>query len=205
MMHKTKTLGFTIVELLIVIVVIGILAAITIVAFNGAQDRARNAQVQAALNQAHKLLQLYASEHGSYPSTGGIGTSGTGLADINCAATGATKTAEWIPNLPTTGQLPQSKGLLTGIGTRGGCFLYSSNGTSYVLSAWNMVSGGPQTSSMYRRLGFREMNNEPFYYCNHTNIGGSSTGAYVATSDHYKHSYTISNITTCNETPPSGA
>ena len=34
--------GFTIVELLIVIVVIGILAAITVVAFNGVQRKARD-------------------------------------------------------------------------------------------------------------------------------------------------------------------
>lgn len=199
---QSRRHGFTIVELLIVIVVIGILAAITIVAFNGAQDRARNSQTQAALNQAHKLLQLYASEHGSYPSTGGLTTS---LADTNCGAPTVTKTAEWIPNLATPGKLPQGNNLLTGIGTRGGCFLYASDGTSYVLSAWNMVSGGPQSSSLYRRLGFREMSNTPFYYCNHPNIGGASSGTYVATSDYYKHSYTISNITTCVETPPAGA
>ena len=41
---RKKQTGFTIVELLIVIVVIGILAAITIVAFNGVQQRARDAQ-----------------------------------------------------------------------------------------------------------------------------------------------------------------
>lgn len=38
----SKKAGFTIVELLIVVVVIGILAAITIVAYNGIQQRARN-------------------------------------------------------------------------------------------------------------------------------------------------------------------
>jgi prepilin-type N-terminal cleavage/methylation domain-containing protein len=37
--------GFTIVELLIVIVVIAILAAITVVAYNGIQDRARNSSI----------------------------------------------------------------------------------------------------------------------------------------------------------------
>lgn len=39
--HRIQSQGFTIVELLIVIVVIGILAAITVVAFNGVQERAR--------------------------------------------------------------------------------------------------------------------------------------------------------------------
>lgn len=44
--RKNRSKGFTIVELLIVIVVIGILAAITIVAYNGVQTRARQAKIQ---------------------------------------------------------------------------------------------------------------------------------------------------------------
>ena len=44
-----KQYGFTIVELLIVIVVIGILAAITIVAYNGVQNKANDTAVQADL------------------------------------------------------------------------------------------------------------------------------------------------------------
>ena len=48
-MDNKKQTGFTIVELLIVIVVIGILAAITIVAYNGIQNRANDTAVQSDL------------------------------------------------------------------------------------------------------------------------------------------------------------
>ncbi len=71
--HKT---GFTIVELLIVIVVIGVLAAITIVAFNGLQSRARTSDVLSSLGQAKKKLELYKIDNGSYPLTGNLVASG---------------------------------------------------------------------------------------------------------------------------------
>jgi prepilin-type N-terminal cleavage/methylation domain-containing protein len=54
-MQKQK--GFTIVELLIVIVGIGILAAITIVAYNGLQDRARTAQINADMENLDKATR----------------------------------------------------------------------------------------------------------------------------------------------------
>src|SRR5690349_15331856 len=48
--------GFTIVELLIVIVVIAILAAITIVAFNGVQDRSRDSKIEHDLTLLQKAM-----------------------------------------------------------------------------------------------------------------------------------------------------
>jgi prepilin-type N-terminal cleavage/methylation domain-containing protein len=62
-----KQTGFTIVELLIVIVIIGILAAITIVAYNGIQGRANDAAVQNDLRGLADQFQLYYAENGVYP------------------------------------------------------------------------------------------------------------------------------------------
>ncbi len=59
--------GFTIVELLIVIVVIGILAAITIVAYNGVQSRARESSLRSDLTNIAKQLEMYRAD-GDYPA-----------------------------------------------------------------------------------------------------------------------------------------
>lgn len=61
--------GFTIVELLIVIVVIAILAAISIVAYNGIQNRANDSTVQQDLSNIAKKLEIYKIDTGGvYPS-----------------------------------------------------------------------------------------------------------------------------------------
>lgn len=65
-----KQKAFTIVELLIVIVVIAILAAITIVAYNGIQDRAKASAAQAAAKQASTKIQAYLVENAeNYPAS----------------------------------------------------------------------------------------------------------------------------------------
>ena len=64
--------GFTIVELLIVIVVIGVLAAISIVAYNGIQTRATNASIVAAAKSTITLINGYKATYGNYPSLGGL-------------------------------------------------------------------------------------------------------------------------------------
>jgi prepilin-type N-terminal cleavage/methylation domain-containing protein len=68
--HKKQT-GFTIVELLIVIVIIGILAAITIVAYNGIQGRARDTQRAQDMQTIVKALEIYKATNGVYPAAVG--------------------------------------------------------------------------------------------------------------------------------------
>lgn len=60
--------GFTIVELLIVIVVIAILAAISVVAYNGIQARARDTTRLQDIENIRKGLELYKAEKGYYPT-----------------------------------------------------------------------------------------------------------------------------------------
>ena len=79
MSYKKRSRGFTIVELLIVIVVIGILAAITIVAFNGVQNRANVAAIQSDLTNAAKKLQIDKVTAGVYPDTLAAGDAGKGI------------------------------------------------------------------------------------------------------------------------------
>lgn len=55
---RIKQTGFTIIELLIVIVVIGILAAITIVSYNGIQDRAKVQAANSDVNTLAKAIKI---------------------------------------------------------------------------------------------------------------------------------------------------
>lgn len=62
-----KQYGFTTVELLIVIVVIAVLAAMTGVAFNGVSKRAQFSSMKSDINAIKKQLELYKVDNGSYP------------------------------------------------------------------------------------------------------------------------------------------
>ena len=73
--------GFTIVELLIVIVVIAILAAVSVVAYGGVQQRARDSERRAELNSLKNVLHLYQADRGDYADAGcGNGTGSGWLA-----------------------------------------------------------------------------------------------------------------------------
>lgn len=66
-LSKRLPRGFTIVELLVVIVVVGILATVTIVVYTGIQQKAREARLSTQLGQIRKEIELYYIENGAYP------------------------------------------------------------------------------------------------------------------------------------------
>lgn len=77
--HGSGRNGFTIVELLVVIVVIAILATVVIVAYNGIVGRARETAVKSDLRGAADTLETESASSGSYPATDAAANSGRGL------------------------------------------------------------------------------------------------------------------------------
>lgn len=65
---KKQSKGFTIVELLIVIVIIGILATLVIVTFTGIQQKARDSQRQTDVGALNSHVTAYYAETGTYPA-----------------------------------------------------------------------------------------------------------------------------------------
>ncbi len=65
---KNRSKGFTIVELLIVIVVIAILATLVIVTFTGIQEKARDSQRQTDINALDSHIEAYYAQTGTYPT-----------------------------------------------------------------------------------------------------------------------------------------
>jgi len=104
MTKQIKTSGFTIVELLIVIVIIAILAAITIVAYNGITQRANTSSAKSAAENAIKKIEAYNADSSvqTYPKTFAAITTGaasttsyqlTGVTFTTTRATGSTAPA----------------------------------------------------------------------------------------------------------------
>ena len=134
---QRNTSGFTIVELLIVIVVIAILAAITIVAYNGIQQRAKNAQVVSGVNAYVKAIESFKAVNNSYPSLSGcLGANYpsdqcwtiNGVANRVVNSSLDSQLSEFIPNKPTlaTSLLEMGTGY-TGLQRAGLVYVYNSS------------------------------------------------------------------------------
>jgi prepilin-type N-terminal cleavage/methylation domain-containing protein len=135
-----KDRGFTIVELLIVIVIIAILAAITIVAYNGIQTRANASTAKANAESIQKVVEAYAADdsagNGLYPTlaqltgwSGGVARvpSGVTVLSTTLSATHANgKTIQYVPKGTTGGCVGYWDASLT---TPAAVYVYTGNAT----------------------------------------------------------------------------
>ena len=97
--------GFTIVELLIVVVVIAILAAITIVAYNGITQRANASAAQSGAEQVAKKAATYAITNGDVypPDLNAMGISNSGNTTYQYSVDNTTNPATYCVTAFTTG------------------------------------------------------------------------------------------------------
>jgi prepilin-type N-terminal cleavage/methylation domain-containing protein len=137
--YKASTRGFSLIEILIVITLIGLLAAIVVVNMNESSAESRDVERQADLRNLQSAIEAYKSQYGRYPyqatSTSGGGWSGQ-LGTIYAPDNGSSQyivglAPEFIPVLPADAKLN---------GTNSG-YVYrtNANGTIYKVMAMRTV------------------------------------------------------------------
>lgn len=121
--------GFTLIELMVVILIIGLLATIVVQNLRGATDKAKRIKAEADISAFKTALDRYYLDNGSYPTTD------QGLAALVAA--------------PTTGKIPTDYpegGYIEKVPNDpwGNPYFYQSDGNSYVLKSFGAdgVEGG---------------------------------------------------------------
>lgn len=133
MKHISRSFGFTLVELMVVVSVIGILSSIVYANFGGARSASRDDVRKSALKEVQLALELYKAQFGSYPSAGcgaavgswvGPGPVGSMPSGVSCDVYIAGLMPDFIASLP----VDPSRESEAGIG-----YYYRSDGASYKL------------------------------------------------------------------------
>lgn len=108
-MKKTMS-GFTIVELIVVIVVIGILATITIVAYGDFQSRSKAAAIETGLKDIEKNLRVYAADQqwSTWPNDNNGIDSGKSNPSIQTLINDLPAFKKYLTTAPSTSDLPAS-------------------------------------------------------------------------------------------------
>lgn len=137
---KNNNQGFTIVELLIVVVVIAILAAITIVSYNGITSRANASSAASNAETVLKVAEAFNADGSRYPSTKALFISGYVDSTIT---TPASKLPAGITIVsPTTATLTAA-GIRTALGAGGANGIDASTGTTKVGVYYTGTSAAP--------------------------------------------------------------
>lgn len=141
--------GFTIVELLVAIVLIGILATISLISYSGISNKAIVTSLQSDLSSAALQLKMYNTEYGSYPQT---------MNDSNCPTTPISDTKYCLKSssgntLTYCPIAPYATFTLKGANTNGTNYSITDNAPPSVIGSQSAIlsSGGTVTSSACTR------------------------------------------------------
>ena len=121
--------GFTLIEIMVVILILGLLATIVVQSLRGATDKAKRVKAQADISEIKTGLDRYYLDSGSYPTTD------QGLASLVAA-----------PNTGRVANNYEAGGYLQSIPKDpwGNAYFYQSDGNAYVLKSFGAdgVEGG---------------------------------------------------------------
>ncbi len=176
--------GFTLLELLVVIALIGILSSIVLASLNRARDKSADTARMATMREIEKALNLYYSNNGSYPV-------------IGVASAIQSRPRSWFTLIPQALAQPidGTDGITTTIENvlypqyltalpegNGGAYYYESDGQLYCLGALLRVTQTPSNTNFYC-LGEGD------------HIGLSMSVLGVDDFDEYQRMYAVGNVT----------
>lgn len=147
-LYIQKKKGFTVVELMVTISIIGILSTIAYASFSDAQEKSRNTKRVSDLKQVQVALEYYYAVNKSYPTTNGGYRSECpewGAFSRDLVIPGLTPT--YLPSLPSDPRMDKTANT--------SCYIYTSDGTNYYAFIAYRPSDlytAPYTFSMYPEL-----------------------------------------------------
>jgi prepilin-type N-terminal cleavage/methylation domain-containing protein len=141
--RRPDSAGFTLVEIMIVVVIIGLLAAMGIPALGRVRERTENTTVANDLRTFSAAFDQYALEFGSWPADGAAGV-------VPVEMTGRISAAAWTRGTPGRGRFDWENG---GVGIQAGISLFGCTFSDERLAKIDaMIDDGNVNTGKFRRI-----------------------------------------------------